>query len=126
MATKTRLSRTYVYAPFDEATLNFDLAEAELHNLAFMADPTAEPSDEPSDWHEAMVVTEGHPLFDAIGSPALAMLVGPLRGDTVTDPHIDLPASGPLGHLVWSDIKHPDSDERLTDWHGPLTVIEVA
>lgn len=123
-AVKTRLSRHYVYARFDPAKLDFNLDEAEIHRVALMADPAVEPEDE--DWHEAMIVTatsgDGgapHDLWEKAGEvPSLAVLVGPDRGDEVTG-NVDL-AGG--NYLLWSDVKHPDSDERLTDWHGIVTV----
>lgn len=123
-ATKTRLSRQYLYARFQADRLDFNLDEAEIHRVALMADPAVEPEDE--DWHEAMIVTatsgtEGapHDLWEAAGEvPSLAVLVGPTRDDDVSG-NVDL-AGG--NYLLWSDVKHPDSDERLTDWHGIVTV----
>lgn len=116
MVTKPRLSRQYIYAPLTD--LNFDLSTADVRRVAFMADATAEPGD--ADWREAIVVTTGHALYRAEVGDALAILVGPARGDAVTTEDL---AVGE--YLMWSDTKVPTSDERITVWHGPVTIVAV-
>lgn len=114
MATKPRLSRQYLYLPFSE--LSFDLSTADVHQVALMSDPTAEPAE--ADWLDAIVVTSGHDLYvESIGD-SLAILVGPDRGDTVDTE--DLPAGE---YTAWTDVSTPGSDERLADWHGTVTVV---
>lgn len=113
-AEKPYLSRQYVYAPL--ANLNVDLSTATLHKVAFMTSPTVEPAD--VDWLDAIVVTTGHALYDASIGDALAILVGPARGDAVTTE--DLAAGS---YTMWSDWSIPGSDERNVDWHGTVTIV---
>ena len=116
MAQKSRLSRQYVYAPLTD--LNFSLDTATVHKVAFMSNPDVEPQE--VDWVEAEVITSGHSLYDQAIGNALAVLVGPARGDDVTSE--DLSAGE---YLLWSDVSVPSSDERIVVWHGPVEVIEA-
>lgn len=116
-AVKTRLSRKYVYARL--ANLNVDLSQATLHKVALMEDPTQEPSDEsPNDWLDGIVVTQGHDLYRPEIGPAIAILIGPDRGDTVDT--TDKPAGK---YMMWTDWKVSGSDERHAEWHGPVEVV---
>lgn len=113
MATKQQLSRQYVYAPLSDTS--FDLADADVAQVAFMTDATTEPTD--TDWVSAIVVDDTHELYDADIGEALAVLVGPARGDTVTTEDL---ATG--DYTVWSDVSTPGSDERLVSIHGTLSI----
>lgn len=114
MATKLTLSREYLYCPL--ANLNFDPAELDVHRVAFKDDPGTEPDEE--DWLVAIVVdNDEHPLWRPDIGPALVILVGPARGDTVTTEDL-----APGDYQVWLEVSTPDSDERPVRRPGTLTV----
>ncbi|MCA1806993.1 MAG: hypothetical protein LC687_03950 [Actinobacteria bacterium] len=109
------LSRQYVYAAFD--SLNFDLSTADVHKIAFLTDPLVAPAD--TDWEEAIVVDSTHPWYiSAFAEGALALLVGPARGDTVTT--LELAAGS---YVMWTDVSTPTSDERVVSFHGTIEVV---
>lgn len=110
---KPRLSRQHLYAPF--ADLNFDLATANVHQVALMG-AGIEPAE--LDWLDAVVVTTGHALYREDVGDALAVLVGPERGDVVTTNDLDAGT-----YQVWTDTSVPASDERVVEVHGTITVV---
>jgi hypothetical protein len=112
---KPRLSRQFMYARFRD--LNFPLADADVHRLALM-DAGQEPSEQ--DWLDALKVTEGHSLYKPDVGDALALMVGPGRGDLVDT--YDLPVGV---YQVWSDTSTPASDERVVEVHGTITVVSA-
>jgi len=108
-------SRQYLFVRF--ADTSFDLAATNVHRVAFVG-AGVEPSEE--DWVEAEVVVDGHPLWRPDIGEAFALLVGPDRGDPVTTR--DLPVGV---HQCWSDSSTPDSDERIVELHGTVTVVSA-
>ena len=111
---KPRLSRQYVYCPF--ASLNFNLGDADVKRVALMDEAGVEPAEE--DWIEAIAVSEGHEFYVSEIGPALALLVGPDRGDNVTTEDL------PLGtYQCWTDSSVPSSDERIVELHGTINVV---
>ncbi|MCA1806526.1 MAG: hypothetical protein LC687_01485 [Actinobacteria bacterium] len=109
------LSRQYVYAAFD--SLNFDISTADVHRIAFLTDPLVAPAD--GDWEEAIVVDDSHPWYiQSFGAGALALLVGPARGDAVTTLEL---AEGL--YVMWTDVSTPTSDERVVSFHGTVEVV---
>lgn len=116
-ATKPRLSREYLYVPL--AAMNVTVATLTIHNIAFKAEGV-EPLDSPSDWDAATVVTlalEPDLYVTSIGD-SLAILTGPLRGDTVTT--VDLAVGD---HQVWVEVGEPGSDERIVRTAGIYTIV---
>jgi len=112
---KPRLSRQFMYARFRD--LNFPLADADVHRVALM-DAGQEPAT--SDWLEALKVTEGHDLYKPDVGDALALMIGPARGDLVATHDL------PVGiYQVWSDTSTPSSDERVVEVHGTITVVQA-
>jgi len=108
-------SRQYLFVRF--ADTSFDLGDADVHRVAFMP-AGAEPGED--DWLEGIVVTEGHPLFREDVGEAFALLVGPDRGDVVDTVDLD-----PGIHQVWSDSSVPESDERIVELHGTVTIVSA-
>lgn len=110
-----QLSRQYVYAAFD--SLNFSIADADVHRIAFLNDPELAPSE--SDWNEAIVVDDEHQWYTSeFGAGALAILVGPERGDIVTTLELQ-----PGLYVMWTDLSTPTSDERVVSFHGTIEVV---
>lgn len=109
---KPRLSRQYLYVRF--ADLSFDLATADVSRVALL-DAGVEPQEE--DWIEATVVTNGHVLYRADVGDAFALLIGPTRGDAVDTNDLE-----PGTYQCWTDTSTPDSDERIVEVHGTITV----
>jgi len=112
MASKPTLSRDYVYVPLGQ--LNVPVDSLTVHNVAFMA-ASAEPQDE--DWHEAIPVDANHPLYVSNIGNALAILVGPKRGDDVDSLELD---AG--DYQVWVDVAADGSDERIVRRAGTFTI----
>lgn len=112
MAVKPELSREYLYVPM--ANMNFDVDDMDVHNIAFTAAGVAPLEVE---WIVAIAVGSLDPLYQPSIGEALAILVGPDRGDTVTTE--DLVAGD---YQVWVDVAIPTSDERVVRAAGILTV----
>lgn len=112
MADKPTLSREYIFVPLSE--INFDVADLNLHRMAFTA-AGIEPTD--PDWIDAIAVDDTHALFNGTIGEAVALLVGPARGDAVTTE--DLTAGD---HQVWVEVSTAASDERVVRVAGTLTV----
>lgn len=112
MATKATLSREYLYIPMSE--INFAIADLNLHRMAF-TNAGVEPTD--PDWVDAIKVDSAHALYKASIGEAIALLVGPARGDVVTTK--DLTAQD---WQVWAEVSTAASDERVVRVAGTLTV----
>lgn len=112
MATKPTLSREYLYVPV--AGLNVDIGALSTAQLAFMG-AGIEPAE--IDWLTALVVDDVHPAFDPDIGNAIAILVGPDRGDGVTTETL-----GAGDFQVWADIAVTGSDERIVRVAGTLTI----
>lgn len=97
MSAQPSLSRELVYVKLSE--LNVIAGSLTIHALAFKDTPGVSPSE--VDWIDATVTTKD-------GVDALAVLVGPTRGDTVT--------TNPLAdadYQVWIDASEDVSGERV-------------
>ena len=114
MAVTPRLNRAYMYVPLDD--LNFDFSTADVHQVAFKTDPELEPDEQ--DWVEAIVVDSNHDLYRPDIGDALAILIGPDRGDSVTSEELAADT-----YLVWVDLSAPGTDERIVDWAGEVEVV---
>lgn len=112
MAAKATLSREYLYIPLSE--MNFVVADLNLHRVAFK-DAGVEPLD--GDWIDAIVVDSQHALYKASIGAAVAVLIGPARGDAVTTN--DLTAQD---WQVWVEVSTAASDERVVRVAGTLTI----
>lgn len=112
MATKPYLSREYLYVPF--TAMNFVVADLSVNRMAFKA-AGVEPLD--GDWNVAIKVTVGHAIYVASIGEGLALLVGPLRGDSVTS--FDLALGD---YQVWVEARVPTSDERVVRVAGVVTI----
>jgi hypothetical protein len=112
MATKPQLSREYLYVPMSQ--MNFDVDDMDVHQIAFTAEGI-EPAE--LDWIVAFAVGSADPLYQPSIGEALAILVGPTRGDSVTTEDL---ADG--DYQVWVDVAIPTSDERVVRTAGILTV----
>lgn len=112
MATKPTLSREYLYVPF--TNMNFVMANLNVNRLAFKA-AGVEPLD--ADWRTAIKVTTVHALYQASIGESLALLIGPLRSDSVTTENL---AAG--DYQVWVDASVTASDERVVRVAGVLSI----
>ena len=113
MAIKPYLSREYLYIPFDEMT-GLDPSDLIVNRVAFM-DAGVEPAD--LDWIEAIVVDTLDPLYVPTIGEAVALLIGPDRGDSVTTEDL---AIG--DYQVWVDAAITGSDERIVRVAGLLEI----
>jgi len=113
-ATKPTLSREYLYVPMTNMNLG-DVGTLTLARLAFKA-AGVQPLD--ADWHDAIKVNAVHALYVASIGPALAILLGPLRGDTISGTNYDLTDGD---YQVWVEAKAPSSDERVVRVAGTFT-----
>jgi hypothetical protein len=113
VAIKPQLSREYLYVPFDQME-GLDVDDLVVSRLAFM-DAGVEPAE--LDWIDAIIVGSLDPLYVPAIGEAIALLVGPDRGDSVTTEDL---AIG--DYQVWVDAAVTGSDERIVRVAGLLEI----
>lgn len=97
MSAQPSLSRELVYIKLSE--LNLDAGLLTIHALAFMDTPGISPAE--VDWVDAIITTKD-------GEDALAVMVGPTRGDVVTTE-----ALADADYQVWVDASVDVTGERV-------------
>jgi hypothetical protein len=113
MVTKLQLSREYLYIPV--ADMNVTIASLTLQRIAFITTPGTPPTD--PDWKNALAVDNGDPQYVPSIGDSLVILVGPLRGDSVTTQDLAVGT-----YEVWVEVKVTGSDERIVRIAGTLEV----
>lgn len=97
MSAQPSLSREIVYVKLSQ--LNLDPQNLTVHQIAFIDTPGTSPEEE--DWLTATVTEKD-------GTPALAVMVGPERGDSVSTNELE-----DADYQVWVDVSVDTTGERV-------------